>query len=173
MMDRLDLMEKKVMAQALRIPEDLMDRLRALEQRDGVWDLPGLEGSARMSRAALLRLAIRRGLERMEADLLRWERRSARRVTEQAAEAADVEEAKRTTPSVPALTREQFREELKKELIKQQNEELNNQDLLLQVSDTDLSQLADEYTKQLLNKAMTDPAVPSLLTMLLRSVGVR
>lgn len=59
----------------LRVPIESIQRLEALLEVPGVERLRGLEGAAKVSRSALVRLALRRGLDQLESDLKRIERR--------------------------------------------------------------------------------------------------
>lgn len=55
--------------QAIRVPGDMIARLEQLHRAEGLERLEGLAGCARISRAALLRLALRRGLAALEEEL--------------------------------------------------------------------------------------------------------
>ncbi len=54
----------------LRVPGELIAELEELLDAPGVARLAGLEGVARISRSALVRLAIRRGVASMKKELL-------------------------------------------------------------------------------------------------------
>lgn len=53
----------------LRVPGELLEELEELLRTPGVARLEGLAGAARISRTALLRLALRRGLRALREEL--------------------------------------------------------------------------------------------------------